>query len=52
VLRFLLVMTLTMTVTCEEHGEDDVNAADVDDDWCVYRGIPGCHLLSVPAWMQ
>jgi len=34
-----------MTVMCEEHGEDDVNAADAGDDWCVYRGIPGYHLF-------
>ena len=34
---------LTMTVMCEEHGADDVHAADGGGD----QGIPGCHLLSV-----
>jgi len=30
-----------MIVMCEEHGADDVHAADGGGD----QGVPGCHLL-------
>ena len=34
-------------VVCEEHGEDDDNAADADDDVCLHPVIPGSQMLSV-----
>ena len=34
-----------MYLTCRNHGEDDVNAADDGDTGLVHPYIPGCHLL-------